>query len=150
MLKNISAILVLLMPIFFSPQILLAQQNNAAAANLNFLKQYKGKYPGDVKLFANAALKKRLQKLLGTEFNYPVKSIIQVETPIKVENNFFYVWAMQAHSGGDPSATILADISKNVLYVKIIKDAQTKIYAEDGSDPIPKDLENWSRKQSSN
>jgi hypothetical protein len=119
------------------------------SANINFLKQCNGKYAYEVKLFNNAVIKQRLQNLLGAQFNYFVKSIWQVETPIKVENNFVYAWAMQAQSGGDPAATLLADISKNILYVKIVKDNQTKIYSEDGSNAVPKELEDWSKKQSS-
>jgi len=120
------------------------------SANIEFLKQYNGKYSYEVKLFNNAVIKQRLQKLLGAQFNYLVKSIWQVETPIKVENNFVYAWAMQAHSGGDPAATLLADISKNILYVKIVKGNQTKIYSEDGSNTVPKELEDWAKKQISN
>ena len=149
-MKNILIISLIISGIS-TTQILSAQQKNVAANNLNFLKQYKDKYPHDVKLFANAAIKMRLQKMLGsTEFNYLVKNIFQVETPVKIENNFFYTWGMQTHSGGDPSATILAEINKNILYVKIVKDDQTKIYAEDGSKTIPKDLDDWAKKQSSN
>jgi hypothetical protein len=128
---------------FFSAAV--AQQ----PGDLNFLKQYNSKYAYEVKLFNNAVIKPRLQKLLGAQFNYFVKSIWQVETPIKVENNFVFAWAMQAHSGGDPSATLLADISKNILYLKIIKDNQTKIYSEDGSNAVPKELDDWAKKQSS-
>jgi hypothetical protein len=129
-------------------QTLQAQQTAKPTSNLNFLKPYNGKYPHDVKLFNNVTIRMRLQKLLGSQFNYLVKSIFQVETPIKIENNYFYAWAMQTHSGGDPSAKLLADIGKNILYVEIIKNNQTKIYAEDGSKTIPEELEEWAKKQS--
>jgi hypothetical protein len=151
-MKNIFIIILfatVLLP-FRSMQTLQAQTTRPAG-NLNFLKPFNGKYPHDVLLFNNATFKLRLQKLLGTtEFNDLVKNIFQVETPIKIKNNFFYAWGMQTHSGGDPSATILADINKNILYVKIVKDKQTKIYAEDGSKTIPKDLDDWAKKQSGN
>jgi hypothetical protein len=152
-MKNIFIILILLTALFCfsSTQILHAQQTHKPAGNLNFLKPFNGKYPHDVRLFNNATLKLRLQKLLGTaEFNYLVKNIFQVETPIKIENNLAYAWGMQEHSGGDPSATILADINKNILYVKIMKNNQTKIYAEDGSKTIPKELDDWAKKQAGN
>ena len=120
------------------------------SGSLNFLKQYNGKYPHDVNLFSNPDLKATLQKLLGTQFTYLVKNIFQTEAPVKIANNFVYLWGMQDNSGGDPSATILADVGGNILYVKILKDNQTKIYAEDGSGAVTKEVDDWAQKQSPN
>jgi hypothetical protein len=149
-MKNIFILFAITLLSVCATQKLQSQQTTKPQGNLNFFKPFNGKYPHDVRLFNNATLKIRLQKLLGTEFSYLVKSIFQVETPVKIENNLVYVWGMQEHSGGDPSATILADIPKNILYVKIVKNKQTKIYAEDGSKTIPKDLDDWAKKQTGN
>ncbi len=108
------------------------------AADLTFLIDLNGHYPHDVKLFNNPVIKTRLKRMLGAQYNY-LKSIWEVEIPIKIENGLMYTWAMQAHSGGDPSAALVADINKNVLYVRIRKDKKDKIYSEDGSIP-PKKL----------
>jgi hypothetical protein len=100
----------------------------------------RGKYPFDVKLLDKPAMKVRLEKLMGSEeFNYMKKNLVDVATPIKVKNGYFYSWAMQAHSGNEFGATIMADISKNVLYVIIRKESQEKTYSEDGSS-VPKPL----------
>ncbi|MFI5185655.1 MAG: hypothetical protein ACHQF0_02960 [Chitinophagales bacterium] len=110
---------------------------------LGFLADLNGQYPYDVKLLDNPILKRRLTKMLGAKYKF-LKSIWNVETPIEINNNLFYAWAMQTHSGGDPGAVIMADLSKNVLYVGIRENARVKIYSEDGSE-APKKLQDWSK-----
>lgn len=126
-----------------------AQPAAKTAADLSFMRAYDGQYPGDAKLFDNPRFKSRLRKLLGNQYNYLVKDVWQVEIPIKVGNDFLYAWAMQAHSGGDPAATLLADFHTNTLYVEIIKDHTTILYSEDGSTALPKALADWATGQSS-
>jgi hypothetical protein len=53
-----------------------------------------------------------------------------------------YTWAMQAHSGGDPGAVIMADLNKDVLYVGIRENGEGKLYSEDGSE-APQRLKDW-------
>ena len=120
------------------------------AGGLEFLRPFNDKYPQAVKLFKNPALKTRLQKLLGGNFGYLVKDIFQVEIPIRIEGDYFYAWGMQTHSGGNPSAKLIADLGKNKLYVEILKNKQTLFYAEDGSKSLPAPLDAWVNKQSAN
>ena len=110
---------------------------------LSFLADLNGQYPYQVKLLNNPVLKRRLTKMLGSRFQF-LKSIWNVETPIEINNNLFYAWAMQTHSGGDPSAVIMADLSKNVLYVGIRENGKTKIYSEDRTE-APQKLKDWSK-----
>lgn len=116
-------------------------QSNSQDDELDFMMAWKGKYPYEVKPFENPILKKRLGLMLGNKFNY-LKSIWEVETPIEIENKMLYAFGMQAHSGGDPGGVLMADISKNVLYVGIRKDTKASIYSEDGS-TAPKKLKEW-------
>ncbi|MDJ1480689.1 hypothetical protein QNI16_09355 [Cytophagaceae bacterium YF14B1] len=110
-------------------------------ASLSFLTELNGKYPHNIKLLDNEVLKPRLQKLLGSQYDYMV-SIWEVETPIEIENGLLYTSAMQAHSGGDPGAVLMADVTKNVLYVAIRQDGNAKVYSEDGS-AAPQRLQDW-------
>lgn len=126
-----------------------AQAGTKPINDLGFMRDYNGKYAYDVKLFNNPRFKTRLRKLLGGQYSYFIKSIWQVEIPIKIENDFLYTWAMQAHSGGDPAATLLADFHTNTLYIEIVKDHKTTLYAEDGSKAIPKPLDDWAKTLSS-
>ena len=126
-----------------------AQASTKPANDLGFLRTYDGKYAFDVKLFDNARFKTRIRKLPGSQYHYFIKSIWQVEIPIKIENDFLYAWAMQAHSGGDPAATLLADFHTNTLYIEIVKEHTTTLYAEDGSTAIPKPLADWVKTRSS-
>ncbi len=108
-----------------------------------YLRAYRGKYPKEVSLFKHAAFEARLRKLLGGQYDY-LYSIWDVETPIEITNGLFYAWGMQAHSGGDPSAVIMADLGKNVLYAGIRRDGKVTLYSEDGG-PVPQRLLDWSR-----
>jgi len=112
---------------------------------LAFLNTYDKKYPHDISLLDNDTLIPRLSKLIGPEYSY-LKNIWQVETPIEVNKGMFYAWGMQAHSGGDPSAVLMADINKNVLYVGIRKNGEEKIYTEDSS-KAPQRLLDWANEQ---
>jgi hypothetical protein len=51
---------------------------------------------------------------------------------------------MQTHSGGDPSAVIMADLTKNILYAGLRENGHVKIYSEDGSE-APQKLKDWSK-----
>ena len=141
------SICVVVFLVFDSQQAFSANLHGKHATDLRFLKRYNGKYAYGEKLFDNAVLKARLQKLLGKKYRYFTKKIWQVETPIRTEKNFFYAWAMQAHSGGDPSATLLADMKRNILYVEISNGNEITTYAEDGSKIVPEALEQWARDQ---
>lgn len=109
---------------------------------LEFLSKYNGKYPFEVKLLNNPTIKKRLQHLLGVQQYTFVKEIMEVETPIEVKDGLFYAEGMQAHSGGDPSAVIMADILKDILFVGIFKDGKASFFAEGNAEP-PLKLKDW-------
>lgn len=122
----------------------LQQSENAATESLDFLTKVNGKYPYEVKLLDNPILKKRLKKMLGSQYDF-MKSIWQVQIPMIIEDTFFYSWAMQAHTGGDISAALMADIKNNVLYVIIRNDELEKFYSENGS-ILPKRLQDLADK----
>ncbi len=109
---------------------------------LGFLKNSNGKYPSEVNLLENPTLKKRLRKMIGNRYDFVV-SIWEVEVPIEIKDGIFFSHAMQAHSGGNPGATITVDLTKDVLYVGIKENDELKIYSEDGS-KSPQCLVDWS------
>ncbi|OFY97069.1 MAG: hypothetical protein A2309_00530 [Bacteroidetes bacterium RIFOXYB2_FULL_35_7] len=106
------------------------------------MNKYKGKYPDDVNLLDHPVIKKRLKKMIGKQYDY-LKKIWEEEAPIEINNGLFYAYAMQAHSGGDPGAIIMADIKKNILYVGIRKNQNINIYSENRS-KAPQRLLDWS------
>lgn len=119
------------------------ENHTKGKGDLSALQFFKGKYPYEIKLLKNPALKTRLRELLGTELYAYVKQIRQVESPIEIEDGLFYSWAMQAHSGGNPSAVIMIDFEKDILYVGIRKNNISTLYSEDGS-AAPQKLNDWS------
>jgi hypothetical protein len=110
--------------------------------DLGALRDFKGKYPYEIKLFEHANLRFRLKALLGDERYAFIKRLRQVESPIEIEDGLLYSWAMQAHSGGNPSAVILFDFNTDILYVGIRKNNVSTVYSEDGS-KAPQKLVDW-------
>lgn len=120
-------------------------QNTDSSGNLDFLKTLAGKYPYEVQLFDNPVFAQRLQKLLGERFDF-LKSIWETQTPIEINNDLFYAWAMKAHSGGDPSAVLMFSFNSNVLFAGIRENGEEQFYSEDGSD-VPQRLKDWADEQ---
>ena len=94
------------------------QNSPESSGNLDFMKTLNGKYPYDVKLFDNPNLANRLNILLGARFDF-LKSIWETQTPVEINGDLFYAWAMKAHSGGDSGAVLMVDFSKDVVYAGI-------------------------------
>lgn len=109
-------------------------------SELKFLYDFEGKYPNSINLLDNVIIKQRLQKMLGDKYDF-MKSIWEVETPVEIKNGLFYSWGMQAHSGGNPEAILMADIKKNVLYVGLRDGDKVNVYSEDGSTAPPRLLD---------
>lgn len=113
------------------------------ASKLEFLEAFKDRYPNDVNLLHIPEIENRMRKLMGKEYDYVI-SIWEVETPMEIINGEFYAWGMQAHSGGDQSAVLMADIKKDKLFMGVRNDAKVNVYAEDSTD-IPKRLLDWEK-----
>ncbi len=119
------------------------QTTDTTASTLEFLEAFKDRYPNEVNLIRIPQIETRMRKLMGKEYDYVI-SIWEVEIPMEVLNGEFYAWAMQAHSGGDQSAVLMADIKKDKLFMGVRNGASVKLYAEDTAD-IPKRLLEWEK-----
>ena len=113
---------------------------NVTADTLDFLREFNGKYPNDVKLLDNLTLKLRLQKLLGNRYAF-LKETWAVETPIEIKNNIFVASGCQTHNCSSTNFIIVVDLSKKVIYAGIREEEKVKLYAEDGSSN--QELNNW-------
>jgi hypothetical protein len=110
-------------------------QENAEKARLEntlvFLKEYNGKYPSEVKLFEKQILIQRLQKLLGNNrFNF-IKNM-ELEVPIKIENNHCVVEGCKAHECGFTNFIIVYDFMNDLMSVGIHDDYKITTYSENG------------------
>jgi hypothetical protein len=121
------------------------QKDPGSTGNLDFMKTLTGKYPYEVKLFDNPVLASRLKILLGDRFDF-LKSIWETQTPVEINGDLFYAWAMKAHSGGDPGAVLMVDFSKDVVFAGIRENGEEMLYSEDGSD-VPVRLREWADEQ---
>jgi hypothetical protein len=110
--------------------------------SLTFLRSYNGKYPYQVKLLDHPALKRRMEKLLGSRFAF-LKKTWAVEIPMKVSGNQFSASACQTHNCSSTNFMIVVDLAKNVLYAGIREEGKVTLYSEDGSHN--EIMDNWAR-----
>lgn len=78
-------------------------------SELGFLEDYRGKYPHEVNLFENKALKPRLQAILGDEYKTFLRNF-GVETPIEVLNGLVITTGLAPHGGGEEEAILIVDL----------------------------------------
>jgi hypothetical protein len=102
------------------------------SSKLDTLKNTNGKYPNEINLFKNPELTQRLQKLLGTRYDFLIK-VWAVESQIIANDSVFIASACEAHNCGATNFTIIIDFWKNVVYVGIRENEVAKSYSDDGS-----------------
>lgn len=115
--------------------------DNELPYELSYIMKFNNKYPYEVNFLEDSLISLRLKKLLNKKYDF-LKKIFEVQTPIRVENFWFYSWGMQTHSGGDPSAIIVIDIKENLIYVELKENDEVKFYSENKQD-MPIDLYKW-------
>jgi hypothetical protein len=104
---------------------------------LDFLKEYKDKYPSEVKLLENTIFLNRLKRLLGDRCEFVIKNF-EVETPIEIIYGHFVVEACQAHNCG-PMGTgfiIVYDFSNDVMSAGVREEGELKTYSENDETPL--------------
>ena len=99
-----------------------------------------GNYPYEFKMFENKVVRSRLFKIMGEkQFQYLVKELSKVQTPIEYENFCYYTWMMKAHSGGEYSATICYNPKLDAIAVTTCINGDYKSYGEKGF-YVPEDM----------
>lgn len=109
--------------------------------DIEFLKDFHGKYPYEVKLLDNSIIKKRLINLIEDRFFF-LKDTWAVETPIEIKNNIFVANACEAHNCNMTNFIIAINMSDNIMYVGIREEGYIKTYAENG-DNFPEQIKEW-------
>lgn len=89
-----------------------------------------GKYPFDVNMFRNQALKARLVKLIGqSRYNYMVKNF-DVQTPVEFENWNYHTMACQAHNCGGVEFELSYNPEEDALAVRYRIDGSDRFFKE--------------------
>jgi hypothetical protein len=128
---------IMLVVLFVSQGALYAQ---AQQQNFNFLNNYNGKYPYEVKLLKNTQIKNALMKLLGNRYNFFVKTWA-VETPITVKDGTFVASACMAHNCSDTNFIIVVDIENKKVYAGIREDNKVTTYPAGAN--YPQAIQDW-------
>lgn len=96
-------------------------------------KENLGRYPYEFKMFENKALRSRLCKIMGEkQFNYLVKELSDVQTPIEYADFCYNTYMMKTHGGGDLEAWISYNPKLDAIAVTINRHGDYKSYGEKG------------------
>lgn len=131
------SIKIMLVILFLSQGALHAQ---AQQRNFNFLNNYDGKYPYEVKLLKNPQIKNALMKLLGNRYSFFVRTW-SVETPMTVKDGIFVASACMAHNCGDTNFIIVVDIANKKVFAGIREDTKVTTYPANAD--YPQAIPDW-------
>ena len=112
--------------------------------NLNYLKNFEGKYYDEVHLFDNSILEKRLKKLLGKRYAF-LRENWDTTGPMELNNGIFTAAACKEHSCTITDFIIVVDIARNSVYAGVREEGEIELYSEDSSKP-PKQIDDWVNK----
>lgn len=109
-------------------------QTSQKSSDLRTLfKENLGRYPYEFKMFENRALRNRLCKIMGEkQFNYLVRELSDVQTPIEFNDDCYNAFMMKTHGGGDMEAYISYNPKIDAIAVTINCHGDYKSYGEKG------------------
>ena len=112
-------------------------------SNLEYLYDMKGKYPNDVGLLEQAEMSERIIDLIGERFSF-VKNNWNVESPIKVTDEYFVPFPCQAHNCPSTNFIIVVDLVSDYLSIGIREEGDIETYYEDERGK-PEPISNWEK-----
>ena len=127
-----------------APATTLQQEKKYSTGGLDFLREYAGKYPADIKLMENASFTKRLKTLTGNRYQF-LKETWAVETPMEVKGDIFSAEACMAHNCGATNFIVVVDLANDKMYVGIRENDKVKRYGEDENHPQA--LKDWEKNE---
>ena len=108
----------------------------SAPAKFEYLKQYSGQYPYNVKLLESKPVKQALIALIGISRYQFIKTNCGVENPMEVKDGVFTSTACQQHNCSDTNYIIVINIPDGTVYAGIRKDGKVTLYPS-GTTGIP-------------
>lgn len=96
---------------------------------LEYLKNFEGKYPDEVDLLEDPRLRQRMEKLLGDKYEFLIRNF-NVVSPIKIEKDGLIASGFPYHSLEHIDFTIVYDFLDDTMYVKVTEDGESRIYSE--------------------
>lgn len=105
----------------------------ASKTNMEFeyLKELDGVYPYEINLFEQQVFSQRLKEVLGNKYDFFIENF-NVQTPIKIKDDFFIANGCQQHNCGFRNFTIIYDFSKDIMNVGINDDGERYTCTENG------------------
>ena len=140
-MKNL---LMILLPFFISSGSVAQNKTKVKpkeSTSLAYLKNYNGKYPGEVKLFSKPQFVNRVKSLIGTRYT-TLKNYWDVESPIEITGDIFIAYACRPHNCDITNFMIIYDLKNDKMFVGIREEEKAKTYSENGT-PIPARMDDW-------
>lgn len=111
-----------------------SKQSSQKSSDLKTLfKNNLGRYPYEFKMLENKVVRSRLCKIMGEkQFNYLVRELSDVQTPIEFNDFCYNIFMMKTHGGGDMEAYISYNPKLDAIAVTINLHGEYKSYGEKG------------------
>jgi hypothetical protein len=122
----------------------LHEEKKYSTGELDFLREYAGKYPADIRLMENASFTKRLKTLTGSRYQF-LEETWAVETPMEVKGDIFTAEACMAHNCGSTNFIVVVDLANDKMYAGIRENDKVKLYGED--EDHPQELKDWEKNE---
>lgn len=102
---------------------------NIQEHELAYLVAYDKKYPKGVRLFDDVRLARRLQALMGAEYDYML-GVWKVESPIEVKDGFVIARACEQHNCDVTNFIVVVEQKTDQVFVGVRKEGEVTYYGE--------------------
>lgn len=97
--------------------------------NLDYLKNYDGKYPRDVQLFEKGELNNRIKKMLGNYYS-KFKLTADLQTPLEVNCDRIFISQAKGRQHDEFRSLVFIDIKNNDIFVALLNCSEVKEFTE--------------------
>lgn len=114
-------------------------RNIIPTTSLEFIKDWNGKTALEAGMFEDSILVKRLEDLLGNEFQY-FKENWNVQTPIENEKDIYSATGCKQNDCPSYYSVVYFDVKNNNINVLIKRGIHYKMFTENGEIPLPAEM----------
>lgn len=114
-------------------------RNITPTTSLEFIKNWNGKTAMEAGMFDDSVLVKRLEILLGNEFQY-FKENWNVQTPIQKEEHIYSASGCKQNDCSSYYSVVYFDLKSNNINVLIKRGIHSKLFTENGEIPLPEEM----------
>lgn len=114
-------------------------RNSEPGTSLNFIENWNGKTAREAGMFEDTLLVKRLENLLGNEYQY-FQENWNVQTPIVKEEQIYAATGCKQNDCPSYYSIVYFDVKNNNINVLIKRGTHYKLFTEKGEIPLPAEM----------